>query len=253
MFLLKKIIGSLVTPPGIMIIFLIITGIYGFKRKIKILQLNLFVGAIIYLLSISPVSNFIIGTVEENHAYDGGARVDAIILLGGGVIDGVADFSGTSIPAPDMLFRIVDTARLYAKYRLPVIVSGGRSGCEKKESEVAGRFLADLGVPEAQIIQEGESRDTVENAQRVKKIFESKGFKTGLLVTSGYHIKRARYIFEKNGLDIVPYSSGHLSEKKECLTIFDFLPHVSGFRDSTVALREFVGNAFYHLRYSISE
>jgi uncharacterized SAM-binding protein YcdF (DUF218 family) len=251
MFLLKKIIAMLVTLPGIIIVFLIFSGIYGFKKKIKILQLNFYAGIIIYLLSMSPVSNFLTGIIEENHLYDGREKVDAIILLGGGVIEGVADFSGKSIPSPDMLFRIVDTARLYAKYKLPVIVSGGSAGCEKKESEVAGRFLADLGVPEKQIIQDEESRDTVENALNVKKIFLAKGYKKGLLLTSGYHIKRAKYIFEKNGLEVVPYSSGLLSEKKECLTIFDFLPHVSSFHDSAAALKEFAGLMFYYIRYNI--
>ena len=251
MFVLKKIIGSLVTIPGIIIIFLVISGIYGFKKKIKILQLNFFAGIIIYLLSISPVSNFLAGTIEENYFYDGRESVDAIILLGGGVIEGVADFSGESIPSPDMLFRIVDAARLYSKYKHPIIVSGGSAGCEKKESKIAGRFLTDIGVPEKQIIQEGESRDTVENALNVKKIFLAGGFKKGLLVTSGYHIKRAKYIFEKNGLEVVPYSSGLLSEKKECLTIFDYLPHISSFRNSAVALKEFAGLMFYYIRYNI--
>jgi uncharacterized SAM-binding protein YcdF (DUF218 family) len=249
MFILKKIIGSLVTFPGIIIIFLMVSGLYGFKKKIKILQLNFIAGVIIYLLSISPVSNFLTGIIEENYFYDGRESVDVIILLGGGVIEGVSDFSGKSIPSPDMLFRIVDAARLYSRYKLPVVVSGGSAGCEKKESEIAGRFLGDLGVPENKIIPEGESRDTVENALNVKKIFLSKGYKKGLLITSGYHIKRAKYIFEKTGLEVIPYSSGLLSEQKECLAIFDFLPHVGSFRDSAVALKEFVGMAFYYLKY----
>ncbi len=119
-------------------------------------------------------------------------------------MEGVPDISGTSIPSSDMTVRIVDAVRLYKKYKLPIIVSGGSVPGKVKEAVVVGRFLNDLGVKQKDIILEDLSMDTVENALNVKDIFKKKGYKKGLLVTSAYHIRRSEFLFKKTGLDVYP-------------------------------------------------
>ncbi len=251
LFLLKKIISSLITIPGVFIVCLFVLGVYGFRKRVRLLQVNLILGFIIYCCSISLIANFLIGRVEQGHFYNGEIKVDVIILLGGGIIEGVADFSGKSIPASDMMARLVDAVRLYNRYRLPVIVSGGSAGGEEKEAIVVRRFLIDLGVNTNDIIIEDASRDTVENALNVKRIFLKRRFTKGLLVTSAYHIKRARYLFEQAGLDVLPYSSGYLSEKKSCFSIFELLPNIGDLRKSAIAIKETIGIVFYYLKYEM--
>jgi len=59
------------------------------------------------------------------------------------------------------------------------------------------------------IILEKKSRSTIENAIEVRRIFEEKGFRSMVLITSGYHMKRALYIFRRvmpGDYIIMPYS-----------------------------------------------
>lgn len=59
------------------------------------------------------------------------------------------------------------------------------------------------------IILEKNSRSTIENAIEVRRIFEERGFRSMVLITSGYHMKRALYIFRHmmpEDYTIMPYS-----------------------------------------------
>jgi len=59
-----------------------------------------------------------------------------------------------------------------------------------------GRDLS-VTVDTSKILLDVESRSTVDNAVNVKRIVEDKGFKSLVLVTSNYHMKRAFTIFSK--------------------------------------------------------
>ncbi len=251
MFELKKIISSFITVPGIFILFLIITGTYGIRKKNFILKFNLLVGIILYCLSISFVSGNLMNLIEKENIYNGKPAADAVILLGGGVVEGVPDITGTSAPSSDMMVRIVDAARLHKKYRLPIIVSGGTVSGQVSEAAVAKRFLVDLGVQEKDIIIEGSSRDTVENALFVKEIFKKKGYKKGLLVTSAYHIRRSEFIFKQTGFDIYIHSCGISTGKNKVLSIYDFLPNIGSLNQAAVTAREAIGLLFYYIKYTI--
>lgn len=52
-------------------------------------------------------------------------------------------------------------------------------------------------VDTSRILLDIESRSTVDNAVNVKRIVEDKGFRSLILVTSNYHMKRAYTIFSK--------------------------------------------------------
>ena len=251
MFAIKKIISSFVNIPGIFILFLVVTGIYAYKKNNSVLKLNLYVGIILYLLSISIVTDNLISLVEKENIYNGKPAVSAIILLGGGIMEGVPDISGTSIPSPDMAMRVVDAARLYKKYKLPVIVSGGSLPGRVREAGVVGRFLADLGVPVKDIILEDTSMDTLENALNVRDVFLKKGYKNGLLVTSAYHIKRSEFLFTKAGLEVFPHSCGTLSDKSGIIDVYSFLPNAGELRKTYIAAKESLGIAFYYIKYGI--
>jgi uncharacterized SAM-binding protein YcdF (DUF218 family) len=66
----------------------------------------------------------------------------------------------------------------------------------------------EMGIPGKDIIEECGSKDTSENARYTKQIIEKRGFKSPILVTSAYHMKRAVFLFEKQGTEI----RGRMSE-----------------------------------------
>lgn len=247
LFVMKKIAGSLVTIPGIIIVIHIMASVLFLLRKQKMSGMfSLIMALIIYFISIPVTGNHVISLVEAKNVYHPGKSIDVIILLGGGVVEGVDDLSGKDSLPPDVMARVVDTARIYNMSRMPVIISGGSPGAGQHESGLMGRFLQDLGIPGKDIILESRSRDTGENAVYVKKIFMDKGYKRGLLVTSAYHVRRAAMIFKKSGIDVVPHSSGKMGELKNRTQYDDFLPGIYSLKKTAIALRELLGYIYYY-------
>jgi len=250
MFALKKIISSFVTLPGLVIVALVIIMFQSLRDK-KPWKSLFIIALMLYIVSTNAAADIIIGSVEERHIYRGDPSASMIILLGGGAVQGVDDISGKSIPCAEMLVRIVDAARLYKKYGLPVLFTGGTLYGKTDEADIVRRFLVDLGVSSEKIIVERRSRDTVENAEYVKSILKKLNVKKTVLLTSAYHIRRACLIFSAAGIDFVPHSAGAFHENEKCLSYLDFLPDFDSLRISSIALRESAGFLFYYMKYRI--
>ena len=81
------------------------------------------------------------------------------------------------------------------------------------DAGIMGRRARSLGVPPGNIIVDIRSYTTRLNARHSLAIMRSQGFHSAIVVTSPYHTKRARLIFDRlsDGLDItmcsVPYNS----------------------------------------------
>jgi uncharacterized SAM-binding protein YcdF (DUF218 family) len=72
------------------------------------------------------------------------------------------------------------------------------------------RLLNSLGVSENDILTETESMDTYQNAKNTVKLIEEKHYDSVILVTSGFHLKRAEICFQLNGLVVTPAPSDRL-------------------------------------------
>lgn len=245
MFLLKKLISTFVLPPGLFIVlFLLCIYLMLNKKYYRAIVTAFLSTVIIYLLSIAPVANSFMRLVEVTNWNESELKSsDVIVLLGGGVSEGVIDISGIGIPSQDSTVRLVDAARLYKNYKLPIIVSGGSIFGSSEEANVYARILADLDVPDNDIIKEGSSRDTKENARYVAEIMTQKGFKKAILVTSSYHMKRSMFLFEKNNVAVTPYPSG-VSAYNKISSFADYLPRTS---EASLALNELFGLMVYKI------
>jgi uncharacterized SAM-binding protein YcdF (DUF218 family) len=85
-----------------------------------------------------------------------------------------------------------------------VIVSGGQGeGEDIPESTAMARYLVFNGISAERITEEDQSRTTFENLQNSKQILEKKGAadSTILIITSDYHVFRAKQTGKKLGLD----------------------------------------------------
>jgi uncharacterized SAM-binding protein YcdF (DUF218 family) len=121
---------------------------------------------------------------------------DAIVVLGAGVRrDGSAGASLTR--------RAREGARLYtAGYAPMVICTGGiPRGAIRSESEACADVLRDNGVPDAAIVLESRSRSTEENAAFTYEIMTARGWDSAIVVSDGYHLLRAGWIFQQQGVD----------------------------------------------------
>jgi uncharacterized SAM-binding protein YcdF (DUF218 family) len=133
----------------------------------------------------------------------------AIVVLGGG--RGLAfDASGRAVagfPASYTLERLITGAQLQKRTGLPLLVTGGKAdGYDPAEGVAMRDSLAnDFGVPVRWV--EAASRNTVENAAFSAPLLRAAGVETIYLVTSDFHMRRARALFEAQGFAVVPVAA----------------------------------------------
>ena len=253
MFLLSKIFISFLIPPGLFVTISVLSIIFLFSGKIRPARVLLVAGAaLLYLVSIEPVADGLLFGLENRYkpmeALDPETVSAIVVLGGGGVICSSPEAKGEATLASDSLIRVMYARKLYGLYGLPIIVSGGNAVkntvCET-ESSVARRTLMMLGVEEGKILEEGDSRNTWENALNTQKLYRPGGV---VLVTSSYHMRRGMYCFESNGIRCIPAPTDYKSRR----TRYDyrsFLPRMDSFRGSHLAMKEWLGLVYYRVRY----
>lgn len=111
------------------------------------------------------------------------AKADAVVAISGG----------------DTSARADEAIALYQNgWANKVIFSGAaqdKSG--PSNASVMKTHALESGVPASVITIDETSNDTEENAQNVAVIFKQQGIKSAILVTSGYHQRRANLEFER--------------------------------------------------------
>jgi len=250
MFAVKKIVAPFLLPPGIFIVPIIIVGmVLIFSRRRRIGFINLFIGLALWTLSITPTANWLMQGLESGFSFPEHPSGDVIILLGGGVIGEVPDFSGKGAPTTSMMGRIVTAVRLYRRLHLPIIVTGGRvyEDSPIAEATIVRRFLMDLGVPQNRIIIEDQARDTAQNARLSANICRRRGFSKPILLTAAYHLKRTCMAFEAAELPVTPFPAYFLGAPGVDYGPRHLLPRANALQTSAKALHEYWGMLYYRL------
>ena len=250
MFAAKKIIAAFLLPPGIFIVILAWLGWRLLRKKRRGSGLVLWLLALLLWTSAAaPVAGWLVGTLERGYVIPGSPRGDVIVLLGGGILDGVPDLTGRGAPSGDMLARLVTLVRVQRQTGLPIIVSGGvvHSGVSA-EAPIVRRYLVDLGVPPERIILEERSRDTEENARYCAEILRQRGFTAPLLLTSAYHLRRATAAFGRAGVRVTPIPANFKREERATVWA-DYLPQAGALATTATALREYLGLGWHRLTF----
>jgi uncharacterized SAM-binding protein YcdF (DUF218 family) len=110
----------------------------------------------------------------------------------------------------------------------------------------AVRIFESLGIPQARIIAEGRSRNTVENAVFSLLLAMPQPGERWLLVTSGYHMPRAIGVFRQAGFPVEAYPVDWRTRgPQDALRPFSTLG--GGLERADTAMREWVGLLVYWL------
>jgi len=249
MFLMKKCITPFLLPPGVFVVLLLGTATWLARRKNWKGVLLVGVPALfLWLVAADPVANRLMLGLESGLKMPRAVTGDVIILLGGGVIEGVEDLTGSGAPTDGMMARIVTAVRAQRMLRVPIIVSGGAVFATKPpEAYVVKRFLCDLGVPKEMVIVEDKSRDTDENARFAGEISARHGFRNPVLITSASHMRRAVSSFVRRKIQVVPLPVNLLSRQRQNYIWMDYLPSSGALLRSSTALHEYFGLLFQRL------
>jgi uncharacterized SAM-binding protein YcdF (DUF218 family) len=163
------------------------------KRRLRRVVLTVLL--LIFLVLIGWVG-WIFAQIEY-YAYRDQAEVsDAIGVFG------AAEYDGR--PSPVYRARLDHARTLYEHGIAPIIITlGGNGGDAYSEGMVGREYLVSLGVPEANIIAETESRNTEESARRIAVIARANNLHRLVIVSDGSHLFRIHEICAADGVDVL--------------------------------------------------
>jgi uncharacterized SAM-binding protein YcdF (DUF218 family) len=163
----------------------------------------------LWILSTEAAAHLVLGTLEWRHPPLAQRPDDAgaIVILGATMIEP----GEYPIKAQLDLLSQVRTSQGAAFYHQGspclVITSAGPPQPDPNDPACADRmadFLVELGVPPEDIVAEGRSRTTYENAVESAKLLREKGITRVVLVTDAVHLPRSVACFRKQGLEVIP-------------------------------------------------
>jgi uncharacterized SAM-binding protein YcdF (DUF218 family) len=93
---------------------------------------------------------------------------------------------------------------------------------------------------------EGASLDTKDNARLSVAILRAAGIRHVLLVTDVSHMRRAKALFEANGMPVTPAPTDYYANGP--LSVLAFMPNGNAIRRSAWATHEWLGLLWVHLR-----
>jgi uncharacterized SAM-binding protein YcdF (DUF218 family) len=171
----------------------------------------------------------------------------AIVVLGAGT-ERVADTHAVEVLAL-AYGRVVKALELYLQCRhegkaCRVIVSGGDArGFGASEAKVYGAVLVQIGVDPTDLVLEGRSLNTWQNAQYCAAWLNDHPQDEVLLVTSGLHLRRSILYFSHFGIRALPVRADYAA------AVVSPLPQAYNFLLTDLALHEYTGL----LRYRVYE
>lgn len=126
-----------------------------------------------------------------------------------------------------------------------ILISSGNGNLQAssfREATWAKGELEKFNLLDSSILIEQDSRNTFENASFSEKLLERKHLSPPyLLVTSAWHMRRAQYIFKKEGLNVVACSSGQIYNNKKLTFDAYFMPNADSLGQWGLYLKEVVG------------
>jgi uncharacterized SAM-binding protein YcdF (DUF218 family) len=167
-------------------------------------------------------------------------KYSTVIVLGGFVSegkDGKGYFNGAADRWKTATMLIANGT---AKH---ILFSGGNADLNPdgfSEATFVGEELRKLNIADSLIHLDGKARNTLENTANAKILLQKANLKPPyLLVTSAYHMRRARHIFEKAGLDVVAYPCDYVTNGVIMPT--SFVPGEEAFGKCNLYIKEMIG------------
>ncbi len=140
-------------------------------------------------------------------------KSDAIAVFGGGVGE-------TGKPGQGYTERSRYAIKLYKEGYAPKLIFSSGHTYYLKESEEMKNLAISQGVPGSSVITEHEAGSTYENVRNVILIMRREKMHSLILVSSPYHMRRSKLVFNKlrNGIDVtycpIPESEFYADRKK---------------------------------------
>ena len=248
MLFLNKLLPLIVSPLGLVVFFLLISVLV--RRRGPAI-----VGLVVLLVSALPLTaDRLWEALEADYPYrpiESVESADAVVVLSG-MLGGIETGEGVVTQWSGEVDRMFSGVDLVRAGKAPLIIfTRGQSPWLNlpPEGEVLARRAISMGISEKQILLTGIVTNTADEAAEVKTLVEFGGMRRVVLVTSSIHMPRAKMLFDRAGIETVPYptdfqSSGGHSDW------MSFVPSAHGLNKTSEAIREFIGRLYYSIKFS---
>jgi uncharacterized SAM-binding protein YcdF (DUF218 family) len=229
-----------------LVIILILIGLIKNKKKLIYIAIGL-----LYIMS-TPIfsSNFfeLIEGSEYRKPISAIDSADAIVVLSGMLgINEIGDSTYIEWGDPDRFFGGV--ALLKAGKAQKLVFTGGKmpwDKAKKTEGEVLKEYAISNGILAEKIFVTKDVENTADEAVAAKELISPD--KRIILVTSAFHMIRARKLFEKQGFIVIPYKVDYKTSQNKNIGIMGFLPSSGNLELTETGIREIIGRLFYLIK-----
>jgi uncharacterized SAM-binding protein YcdF (DUF218 family) len=221
----------------------ILIGLIKNKKKLVYIAIG-----VLYIISAPIFSNNFFKLVEGNEyrkpisAID---SADAIVVLSGMLeINEVGDSTYVEWGDPDRFFGGIALFKAGKAQRL--IFTGGKmlwDKAKKTEGEVLKEYSISNRIPSEKIFVTKDVENTADEAVAVKELISPS--KRIILVTSAFHMYRAKRLFEKQGFEVIAYKVDFKASSNNQVTFMDFLPSAGNLGLTETGMKEVIGRLFY--------
>lgn len=247
MYYLNKVVGYIISPIGVATLGGMAAVLLVWRKRLSTAKwVGVLTGAWLWLW-MTPIMTWVVGVpLERELLVDGRVPVvetfpdaDAIVLLGGsmGIETNMCSYAEMATSAD----RVWQAVRLYKAEKADKIIA---TGDYAKDTTLP--LLKDFGMGE-ESVSFVDARTTEEEAKGLEKL----GYKKILLVTSAWHMKRARLIFKKYapGIEVVcaPADFENTFMARKTPFFKAILPDPNVFYLNSVAFHEWVGIVGYSI------
>jgi uncharacterized SAM-binding protein YcdF (DUF218 family) len=229
-----------------LVIIIILIGLIKNKKKLIYIAI-----VVLYIVSTPIFSNNFFKLVEGSGHNDYRKPIsaidsaDAIVVLSGMLrINEEGDSTYIEWGDPDRFFGGITLFKAGKAQKL--VYTGGKmpwDKAKKTEGEVLKEYAISNGIASENIFVTKDVENTAEEAVAVKELIRPS--KRIILVTSAYHMYRAKRLFEKQGFEVIPFKVDYKTAGKSAITVMDFLPSAGNLGMTETGIREIIGRVFY--------
>jgi uncharacterized SAM-binding protein YcdF (DUF218 family) len=240
--MLRKLLEHLVLPPTALFV-LALVGALLWKRRPRLARWLVGLAAgLLFLLCQPYFAAALLRSLQGHAALVAPAGAAAIVVLTADHQPEAVEYGGATV-GPVTLERLRYAARLAHETGLPVLAAGGRprGGIAPLAALAREALERDFRTPVRWT--EERSGNTRENVAFAAELLRAEGIDTVLLVTHAWHMPRAVAECRRAGLRAIPAPTAFRAWPP--LEGTSFWPSERALRESTWAIHEWVGRAWY--------
>ena len=177
---------------------------------------------------------------------------DGIVVLSGGRHLPLGNTKIIEWHDPDRFIAGIDLYKAHKSNRL--IFTGGINPFSSDLPPEGNIYISEaisMGIPKENLFTTYPVNNTLQEAKAIKKLLNNEipySKNKIILVTSAFHMKRAKKVFENEGIEVIPYPVDFRSNKSFFSSLRNpvkWMPSSSHLNKSSNAIREIIGRIIY--------